>query len=349
MLYWLATTLLLTFHLLAMNLAAGGPVVAAWLLGRGDDGRVLATRLAGSSAAALAWGSLLGGVTLLIPNPALRAAMARFPASAYWFAAIEALFSLACVVAIWRCGAMLQRRRWLAWLLAVASSTNLLYHFPPWLAVLGRLTTEPAWGPRGMLERPDVLALINTGEPIALTVHISLASLAVPAMVAMWMWIGSAGRRREPDHAARVIPGLSWWALAPTLLQLPAGIWLLVAASPGVRRAVMGGDAIASACFLASLPTALLLTQRLATLALGDADAPNIRRAAWLMLATVTLMTGALRAARDADVAANARRAHASVGPSPVSSAASERSHRQRKKLRAFAMLRKRPPGATPT
>lgn len=312
MAYWLTTTILLTVHLLAMNLAAGGPVIAVWLLRDGEAGAALARWLLKWSLAGLAWGSLAGGATLLLPNEAMRAALARFPASAYWYALTELLFSLACVAILWRATAAMQRRRWLAWALAILASSNLLYHFPPWLSVLGRLVAEPRWGPPGTLQRRDVLKLIGTGEPLALTAHFALATFAVTAMAALWAStrMPAVDADDGPSDATLPVRGLALWALVPTLLQLPVGIWLLAAGSDRLRHAVMGGDPVASLCFIAALPAAFFLTQRLASLALGETDPAHIRRAGWHMLATVLLMSGSLRGAREAPLTTGPTRPH---------------------------------------
>ncbi|MCA9235888.1 MAG: hypothetical protein KDA44_10485, partial [Planctomycetales bacterium] len=298
MLYWLATSLLLAVHLLAMNVAAGGPIVAAWLWGRGAEGAALAKRLLWWSLASLLWGAAAGGVTMLLPNPGLRAALGRFSASAYWYAGTEYLFSAVCVGAMWAWAAQFQRRRWLAWFAALAASSNLLYHFPPWLTVIGRLAAEPGWGPPGVLDRRALLALMRTGEPLSLTVHVALASLAVPAIAMLWQISRGGDSGAAEDAPAPCTRGLAIWALVPTLLQLPVGVWVLASASAEVRRAAMGGDALTSTCFVAGMVAAFALTQRLASVALGDCDAPQLRRAAWWLLATVTLMSATLRGAR---------------------------------------------------
>src|SRR5690348_15437562 len=116
--------LILATHLLAMNIASAGPLVALWLVrgprGENADRRQLGLRLARLSLLALIVGGLLGGWAVMASGEGLRAAIHRFPASAYWFGLSELIFSAICIAGLAR-GV---ERRWPFWasvLLALAS------------------------------------------------------------------------------------------------------------------------------------------------------------------------------------------------------------------------------------
>ena len=173
-------TAALAAHLLAVNVASAGPLIAAavWRQGRGglDERTWLSTRLTQRSLAALVVGSLLGGLLLAVPNPGVTAALARFPKSLYWYAGAELVFSAFCLALLWA----LQRKnrvgRWGAWILAVLSSSNLLYHFPPLMAVFGELVADPAWAPGGLIDHAAMLRLWARPEILALWAHFTLAA-----------------------------------------------------------------------------------------------------------------------------------------------------------------------------
>jgi hypothetical protein len=87
-------------------------------------------------------------------------------------------------------------------------------------------------------------------------------------------------------------------ALIPTLLQIPVGVWLVVVSDDATRSSILGGSLPASVLFLGGLLASLVLLQTLVNLALGDQTPAATRRAAWLLVAIVLLMTGTLRVSR---------------------------------------------------
>ena len=298
-----ASILLLASHLLAMNLAAAGPLAAAWLIAGGDAGdqrrHALGRRLTVLSLAALVVGGALGGMLLLVPNPGLRAALARFPANAYWFAGLELLFSAGCIAALVAGHRWLRRRPVAAWALAATTAANLLYHFPPLMAVFGQLAADPDWTNVAVVDRPALLRLWLRPEVLALWTHFILASLATAAIAALWPWRPAAMPSEDnADVSETVVRRLAWWALAASLLQIPAGVWLALASEPTARDAMMGGDLVASASFVGGVVMALALLQTLAAIALGDSQAATRRRAGWLLLIVVALMSITLRTSR---------------------------------------------------
>jgi len=288
-----AVSLLLAAHLLAMNLASAGPLVSMWLIDRrdsGGDARQFATRMVKLSLLGLAVGCLLGGALILVPNPRLRAALARFPADAYWFGAAELVFSGLCMTALLaRC---VRRRRILACILAGVSALNLLYHFPPLMVVIGELTADPSWTAASHIDRRALLRLWGRPEVLAMWAHFVLASFSAAPIVALGAWPAAAH-----SQSPRVVRRLGVLALTATALQLPVGLWLLSASTPMVREAFLGGDLTAMLAFSCGVLGALWMLHALVTIALGE-DGAAIRQAVILLLVVTLLMTVALRASR---------------------------------------------------
>jgi hypothetical protein len=292
-------TLLLAAHLLAMNVASAGPLVGVWLARRPEGvGLPSGHGLMWLSLAALVAGSLLGGALLLFPHPALRAALTRFPASEYGFAGLELVFSAGCMVALIVNDQAIGKRRFIAWGLALLSATNLLYHFPPLMAVIGELAANPAWATAEQIDRAVLLRLWRRPEVLALWVHFVLASMAVAPIAALMC----LKRQSQDKHAAAgaITRRLGAWALAATALQIPAGLWLLSTNTNAARDSMLGSDVTASVCFAGGVLAALWLLQTLVTVALGD-EVAAAHRAGLLVVLVTVLMTGTLRTSRSAD------------------------------------------------
>ncbi|MBA3482886.1 MAG: hypothetical protein H0T51_13845 [Pirellulales bacterium] len=294
------TTLLLAAHLLAMNVSSAGPLVGAWLMGRrgaGDDGgRELGRRVVRLSLVALVVGSLIGGGLILAPNPALRAALARFPEGAYWFAGLELLFSAGCIGAL-MIGDWAPRFRRLALGVALLSATNLLYHFPPMMAVIGELTANPRWATDERIDRDALLRLWVRPEILSLWTHFALASLAVASIAALRPWSRRDSKMAPTDPA--VVKRLGMWALTATVLQIPVGLWLLASTAAEARESMLGSNLLTSLCFAGGVLAALGLLQTLLMMALGD-DEGAVRRAGCLLVVVTVLMSATMRTSRTA-------------------------------------------------
>jgi hypothetical protein len=295
-----AITLLLATHLLAMNVASAGPLVGMWLMGRrgaGEEGGgELGRRVVRLSLMALVGGSLIGGGLILAPNPALRAALARFPEDAYWFAGLELLFSAVCIGAL-MVGDWAPRFRGVALGVALLSATNLLYHFPPLMAVIGELTANPRWATDELIDRDALLKLWVRPEILSLWTHFTLASLAVASIAALRPWGRRNSKEASPTEPA-VVQRLGAWALIATVLQIPVGLWLLTSTADEARELMMGSNLVASLCFAGGVLAALWLMQTLLTMALGEAD--GVRRAGCLLVVVTVLMSATLRTSRTA-------------------------------------------------
>jgi hypothetical protein len=293
--------LLLSAHLLAMNLASAGPLVAAWLMGRrGESGSLaLARRLLRWSLAALVVGGALGGAMLLTPSDGLRAALARFPASTYWFAGAELAFSGACLVAMLVAERWLSGRPVMAWLVALVCASNLLYHFPPLMAVIGQLSADRQWTSDELILRPALLRLATRPEILAMWLHFALASIAASAVVGMWP-VSQADRIDDSTPSDRLVRQLAAIALVTSLLQVPVGVWVLVSSRADARDAVLGSDFASSASFLGGVVAALALLQGLASVAMGDTAPATRRRTVGLLMAVALLMSATLTISRRA-------------------------------------------------
>ena len=254
---------------------------------------------------ALLAGSALGALLLVIPSQGAAAALQRFPARAYWFAGAEFIFSALCMLVLAAAWRSAWGRRWLGVLIALLTSTNLLYHFPPLMGVFGRLVVQPTWAQAATLHRPELLQLMGRPEILALSVHFALASLTTALMAAGWIVskqvVGESDARdsAEDVQAARRFVRQSYGAaLAVTVVQLGSGVWLLVALTAVDRGRLLGGQWPASLVFAAGLFSALKLLERLGVVTWGADLGKGPRQAMHWLVLTVVLMTASLWASR---------------------------------------------------
>jgi hypothetical protein len=293
----LLTIPLLAVHLLAFNQASAGPLVSAWLHCRGDEfSATLGRRLAWWSVRALIIGMITGGLLVVtIPGEGLWNALGRFPASAYYFAGAELLFSLACMLAIslgWQ-----RIKVWVIALLAVISATNLLYHFPPLMAVIGKLASNPHFASATLIERPTLLALMAQGEVTALTFHFVASSFAVSAIAFLYLLSknSSEAATQESRTVAHIAARVAFVA---TLAQAPIGVWLLISLPGASRMALMGKSLGGSLAFIAAMVLSLILLQRLFAAVIGDLERKSLRSIVTITCMVVLLMTASLRLSR---------------------------------------------------
>jgi hypothetical protein len=300
----LGMSLLLAAHLLCVNVAAGGPLVAAWLdwRGRGDEAAGRAAKwLAGWSLIGFLTGAILGVFIGWLKWDADYRALWTGPLSykLHW-AGIEAIFSLVLMIGWWAWLPGRSARGVVAAVsriaLALLASTNLLYHFPILFAVAARLDdTGQTTGER--IGGAAFRQLMVIGEAPAMAVHVTLASVAVGATMLLGL---SLRWRRKGDEVAAYKVAL-WggrWALAASALQLPVGLWTLLMLAPDAQGRIMGNSALGMALFMFSLAAALWLVRELVHVALGDGTRPALIRVMALMVATVVLMTAMQQHAR---------------------------------------------------
>lgn len=299
----------LAAHLLAMNVAAAGPLACVWLMGLNAGHSEWARRVARLSIAALLVGGLLGGLLLVSPSEGMRAALARFSRDTYWFAAAELVFSLGCLASLLRLTRGPRRRPVIAWLVALATATNLLYHFPPLMAAIGKLAVEPRWASEAIITHRVLLRLAARPEVLSLWLHFILASLAGAAIFAFCMAGGTRTHdgSHDPSQDDAAVHRLGAAALIATLLQLPVGAWVLLASRGQAQDAVMGQNWPATSSFALGVMLAIGLTQTLATITGGDTRPATRGRAAGLFIAVALLMTATLTLSRAPDATPSAR------------------------------------------
>lgn len=292
----------MTLHLLAMNVASAGPLYCIWLSRQASESEVhfqVGRILAWWSVAGLLVGILTGTGLLLMQSETLAVMTERFPARALWFAGMELVFSLLCLSIYaaswqWRKGP-----RWLLALVALMSVANLLYHFPPLMTVLGKLTANKNWTQDTLIERSEYVALMLRSDIASFTFHFFVASLAVSAVAVLAILQSRQISQTASVEARNPIArraGLA--ALVATLIQFPVGLWVLVSLPSTTRGALIGEHLLASLTFIASLFLVLMLLQRLAMLVLGEITRQNLLQCVYLMVVVVLLMTTSLRLSR---------------------------------------------------
>jgi hypothetical protein len=316
----LLISVLLAIHLIAINLSCGGPLLCIGLRACSRDDHShgsmrqmdLARSLAWLSLWALVVGMATGGVLLFLPAfDDYWSAMKRFPASAYWAAGFELLFSVVCLWAyagLWR---RMERWRWVHAIFALLATTNLLYHFPPLMIVLGKLANYPLWATEQVINRQEFLKLMSRGEVLSLTFHFSLASLAVGGVGAIAIFARQDALEPLATHRKFCSRG-ALVALASTLLQLPVGVWVLLVLSDAERGSLFGANLLASTVFWGGLITALYFLQGLTRIVFSDFCNRDCQRVVWLLFIVVLFMSAALRLSRYKEPQkANGRAEHA--------------------------------------
>lgn len=288
---------LLTAHLLAVNLAMAGPLVAVWIEWRAmraadPDAAQTAHALARSSLGAallgIALGALLLGIRWQLDDRAYFSAVALIPHSRLWFALAELVFYIACMTAylgLWNRWAT--HRVWHR-LLAVAAALNLLMHFPALFTIVSVASTRPLlWGE--VLDRAGYWRLLLDGEVASRVVHVWLAAVVVAGIVLMGLALRSSA---ENTPATGVVERGAWLALAAALLQIPVGLWTTLELPDASQRQLLGSNWLATGLFVGSLLLALHLMHTLATLALGGAERKLVHRSAAVVCTLMLAMTG---------------------------------------------------------
>lgn len=292
--------ILLSAHLLMVNLAMAGPLLCVWLEWRDtryDDrlaGRASLT-LARLSLGALAGGIALGFVLLAIrwwrDDRAYLSAFTYVPESRLWFGAAELGFYFVCMGAYLAFWNRLSHRRLFHRALAIAAGTNLMIHFPALFAIISVLSTRAELAGHA-LDRAGFQKLLVDGEVLSRVVHVWLSSIAIGGAVVMGLGLQDARDPVQRASAERLIQRGALIALVPMLLQIPSGLWLAMEIPDSARDPLFGGDWFASGLFVAAIVSALYLMHRLAGVALGDHNPKQIRATIAVMLLIVLLMVG---------------------------------------------------------
>ena len=305
----IGTAILLTMHLLLVDVAMVGPLLAAWYDWRGAKRgepklSELGRRLALVSLLAFVVGMVLGGGLLAgryFTDPRYMRAVAAVPRDRLWFALAELVFALVCLVlylVLWR---RWQRGRIFHRLLAIAAASNLMIHFPALFAVISLISTRPGLMGR-VLERDEYRRLLIDGQVLSRVTHVWLAAVAVTGLVVVWLAIrtlsqdvdaaSSDGATAGAGLRLRAIRSGGRLALTATMLQFPVGIWVALAMPEAAREPLLGGDAVAALLFLVALMLAMLQMHMLSALVLTQPTAQQAWRATTVLVTLILLMVG---------------------------------------------------------
>jgi hypothetical protein len=298
----LLSVLNLTAHLLAMNLATAGPLLAAvmhWRRPADATTLSLTLRLSRGSAIALMIGVAIGVGQLILAwqdhGPLLKQAFDLLPQRRYWFGGTEIVFSWGCL--FWYRRAITRRLSnsesssgWWG-LLPFAAGTNLAYHFPPLFTILGVYGTRPdTWG------KPlSFVAALGDPEVLGHWLHFLLASTTVAGLALAWCAL-KANQTAELTHRGTLAGGRI--ALAATVLQLVSGLHLLSVVDERARDALLGGDLVGTIGFAAALVATVVLLHRLASIALAETSLAELKGTLLTLTLVVLCMVSSLQASR---------------------------------------------------
>jgi hypothetical protein len=320
----IALTLLLTAHLLLVDVAMGGPLACVWLQcsarRRGElVAEAIARRLAVLVVWALAGGSILGGLLLALryvaDDRAYLSALAAIPSERIWFGLVELVFSFACLTAYVALRNRWRGRRVLHPLLAIAGATNLMVHFPALFAIVSVVSTRRELA-AGALDRAAYRRLLVDGEVLARVAHVWLAAAAVTGVVIAVLAMRTINEAETvPEETRRRLFKLgAWLALAATLVQFPVGLWVVLEMPEAMRMPLLGGDWLAFGLFMAALVLVVHLLYVLLAIALGDDGSRQIRRSVAVLLVVMLLMVATrLRLGGQARVSAGPAPRHAAL------------------------------------
>ncbi len=291
---------LLSAHLLLVDVAMAAPLVCVWLEWRetrrndttaGVIGRSLARSVGWVLAGGMVLGILLLALHWLLDDRQYFVALTSIPRSRLWFAVAELLFSFGCISAYAGLGNLWRNHRFAHRVIAVAGSANLMLHFPALFAIISVLDTRAALSGQ-VLDRAGYQRLLLDGEVVARVIHVWLAAFAVAGVALMGLAARSAELFSQADRD-RLVRRAATLGMVPTLLQIPAGLWLALQMPEESRQPLFGGDWLATGLLLVSIVLALQLILALSSVALGDREPKQVWRSIVMMLVLVLLMVGA--------------------------------------------------------
>ncbi len=290
---------LLTLHLLAVQLAAAGPVVACWLprSTAAPHAHASGKRLVNHSMLALvigtAAGLLLGWLAMVFSHRDYQPVLTQFH-DRIWWGIWELVFSMAMLLAIqipWSFWSATPGRRIAQGVLVLLGAANLLYHFPPLLTVIAsQLRDSGALLETAPITSAQYRSLIAQPVVLAKSLHFTFASFAVTgAWVMLTQPVVQQPGTGDPAKRGATI------ALVSMGIQMLVGMWLVMLAPSNEQSALMGNDLIATGILLASIAGSLAVMNQLANVAM-DARLANhalkTRIPALGVLAIATLMIG---------------------------------------------------------
>ncbi len=292
----LVFAVILFVHLVSVQLAAAGPLVAMFLLrssppDTGQAAKRLVVQSLVALLAAVVTGLFLGWFATAMGHRDYTSVMTRYYPRLWW-GIWEIVFSLLVTSVLWLVlQSRLQRRagRGTAWLLAVATSLNLLYHFPPLLTIVAQEVQTPPLEPLPLrpIASAEYRSLLASPAVIAKSLHFVLAAFATTgAWLLVWGTRRAAGPFGDPWIAKRA----GMIALVAMLLQMLSGFWLVMQVDFQTRSRLLGGDALATGSLLVGIVSGFYALSALGTLAVGEVTLRVRRHAAALILAALFAM-----------------------------------------------------------
>jgi hypothetical protein len=309
----LLLVVMFTAHLVAVNVAAAGPlycVIVEWSATRRGDSAViaLARRFAVLSLAGIGAGVVIGGALLAIlwyVESSYWSALGRVPAHRWWFFGGELVFYLVCMFAYVMLWNTARGRRFWHRLLAVMAATNVLYHFPPLFTMLSLMSSRPELAD-ATLDRSLYVELFTDGETLARVSHHWLSSLATAGVALMLLASRRDSKVQLETHKPsndRPATFVARMALLATVLQLPTGLWLLMASPAKAQSQLLGGELSTTMLFATAIIAMVLLLHHLAVAALGDGSRSTAVKSAAFLLVVLLLMSYVLHRTRDSFLA----------------------------------------------
>jgi cytochrome bd-type quinol oxidase subunit 1 len=298
--------LLLSFHLLLVNVASAAPLVCLWLEWKSAR---TPTTLPWQAARYLGWacewslllGALLGLCLFALSwNDAFQKLWVTTLGYRAGWGVAEYAFSLILMLIYnrWITSSLSTTRFWqaLRMLLLFLAGTNLLYHFPLLFSIASTMHIEAKL--EHPLTRATFLTWMARPDILSRVTHVILASFAVTGVVLMAWSLRLAKDTKQLEHAKTASKWGAWLALFSSLPQLLVGMWLIATLPPNWQQRLMGGDWLAPLLLCLSLFLTIILLQDLATLALGEYEKKLVHRTMLVMLLIVVFMTGTLRRMR---------------------------------------------------
>jgi hypothetical protein len=236
-------------------------------------------------------GGALLGICYLADDRAYWRALGAIPRERIWYGLAELGFTFGCLAAYAALWDRLRRHRVWHRLLAVAGASNAIVHFPALFTIVSVLSTRGSLA-AVTLDRSAYRRMLIDGEVLARVAHVWLAAAAVTGIVVIVL----AMRTPEGDMPARTrqrhLQGGARLALIATVLQFPAGVWVVLEMPEAARQSLIGGDWLATALFAVSLLLAVQLAHLLWSIAIGDGQARQVRHSVAVIVVLVLLMVG---------------------------------------------------------
>lgn len=277
----LLRALLLLTHLASNAFACGGPLAATVLPLESETRQ----RLARFGLWALGIGLLTGGLAVVLvlvgARPGYEEAAARVPLRDYVMLTIEWAFTAVLYVVYVKSWNRLGSRRVLHGLIGVLAATNLLYHFPAVMIVLGRLADNSALAGQEVVNRAVLLEVLATPWILARTLHFwSLSGLAAGAGTMV-----ISDKAESPASTRRTGAAVALIGIAMLFLT---GGWQLMGAG-GRSGQMLAFDSPAGWCFLAGVLCGLMATTGFAVAVASSGE--RGARPVQYSVAAATLMT----------------------------------------------------------